>query len=488
MFAEFVVAHGAGRVDDRVDALAEVFVGKSDDGARPDGRMCVDRGFDFGRVYVRAPGHDHVGLAIGEVEVALGVEISEVAERLPAVVCRGRIGPDVAIAGSRTPCGHHVDFAHDAGGTVLSLAIEYADLASFGGFADGAGVGEPLDSRDLRARGALRAPVGLPDALRSEPVDPRAFEPRGTRRPGAHRALQGRQVVARALFGGKPPDALHHGRNEERPVHPVPLDQRQGFRRVESGHHDGRAPGVQALPRREEGTRVVERSGNEGHAADPHAVGRDFRVDFSGREVEDQFRATGAAARRHAAHVDRRDIGKWVRRVLRSGREARGDARPSAVLAGRDSDDERRIGEFDDGVPFDPGERRRDRLGRGAELPGCGGGFQEFGSVGKRDRHQASRAHPPLGVGAGEPVGAALELGAGEPGVAVDDGDPVRLALGKPRERATGGEGGHRRSEEKPCGFRGLRVKLPARGGPATFTETERIVIIMRPEAPWTSG
>ncbi len=73
-------------VHDRVDAAAEIVVGQADHGRRSHTWVLVDRGFHFGRVHVGTAGQDHVGLAIGEVHVTVGVDRAHVAERLPAVV------------------------------------------------------------------------------------------------------------------------------------------------------------------------------------------------------------------------------------------------------------------------------------------------------------------------------------------------------------------------------------------------------------------
>jgi hypothetical protein len=47
--------------------------------------MRVDRGLDLGRVHVGAAGNDHVGATVDEIEVAIGVDVAEVADGLPAV-------------------------------------------------------------------------------------------------------------------------------------------------------------------------------------------------------------------------------------------------------------------------------------------------------------------------------------------------------------------------------------------------------------------
>ena len=71
---------------DRVDPAAEIVVGQADHRRGAHARMLVERGLHFGRVHVRAAREDHVGLAIGEVHVAVGVDRAHVAERLPTAV------------------------------------------------------------------------------------------------------------------------------------------------------------------------------------------------------------------------------------------------------------------------------------------------------------------------------------------------------------------------------------------------------------------
>ena len=88
-------------LDDRVDEVAQVLVGKPDHADRSHGRVLLDRGLDLGRVDVRPAREDHVLHAVAEVQVAVVVEPAHVAERLPAAVERARLGADVVVRRAR---------------------------------------------------------------------------------------------------------------------------------------------------------------------------------------------------------------------------------------------------------------------------------------------------------------------------------------------------------------------------------------------------
>ena len=80
-----------------MDAIAEIVVGEADHRARPHPWVLVERGLDLGGIHVRSAGEDHVGLAVAEIEVAVGVERAHVAERLPTAVDAPRGRADVAV-------------------------------------------------------------------------------------------------------------------------------------------------------------------------------------------------------------------------------------------------------------------------------------------------------------------------------------------------------------------------------------------------------
>ena len=81
---------GSG-LDDRLDLLAHVVVGDAEHGDVGDLRVLEDLALDLGRIDVHAAGDDHVGLAVAEEQVAVLVEVADVAdgeEALGVVVAR----------------------------------------------------------------------------------------------------------------------------------------------------------------------------------------------------------------------------------------------------------------------------------------------------------------------------------------------------------------------------------------------------------------
>ena len=81
---------------DGVRHLAQVVVGNANHQAGQDIRVRGQRRLDLGGVDVAAADGEHVDPPVVEIEEAVGVEVAEVAQRVPAVaVLRG--GADVAV-------------------------------------------------------------------------------------------------------------------------------------------------------------------------------------------------------------------------------------------------------------------------------------------------------------------------------------------------------------------------------------------------------
>ena len=78
-----VVGGHLDRLDHRLDLLAEVFVGNTEHGVHHL-RVRHEHVLRLLRVDVDAAGDDEKRLAVGEVEVVVGVEVADVAERRPA--------------------------------------------------------------------------------------------------------------------------------------------------------------------------------------------------------------------------------------------------------------------------------------------------------------------------------------------------------------------------------------------------------------------
>jgi hypothetical protein len=75
-----------GGDDDRLHRLAHFRIGHADHGNVGDPRVAGQDVFGLLRVDVHAAGDDHVGLAVGEVKVAVLVEVADVTERPPALL------------------------------------------------------------------------------------------------------------------------------------------------------------------------------------------------------------------------------------------------------------------------------------------------------------------------------------------------------------------------------------------------------------------
>src|SRR5258707_15428390 len=73
------------KFQDRVHALAEIRIGQADHDAGAHGGMRGYRSLDFGWIDIGAATQDHVGEPVAEIEIAVGIEPPDVAERFPAV-------------------------------------------------------------------------------------------------------------------------------------------------------------------------------------------------------------------------------------------------------------------------------------------------------------------------------------------------------------------------------------------------------------------
>src|SRR5690606_25796378 len=116
-----------------------------------DARMRVDHALDLRRIDVLAPHDDHVRPPVDEVEIALGVEVADVAEGLPAIVGRARGRADITIGRSLPARRQEEDVADLARRAVPPVLADDAHAATGGRPTDRAGMREPLAPADQRA-------------------------------------------------------------------------------------------------------------------------------------------------------------------------------------------------------------------------------------------------------------------------------------------------------------------------------------------------
>ena len=159
------------RLDDRKELLSKTRVGDPEHRAVDDRRMPEQDVLDLARVHVHAASDHHVDRPVGEVEVAVVVEVADVAdgERVVAPGASGLVGV-VVVVEAHAPGWSDVDDPGRAGGHRLALLVEDADLGAGPRQPHTAWPLEPLRHRDLR-RAALAHPVELGDLTRRERLD-----------------------------------------------------------------------------------------------------------------------------------------------------------------------------------------------------------------------------------------------------------------------------------------------------------------------------
>src|SRR5262249_33407317 len=121
------VARAGLELDDGANLLAPLRMGDADDAAVGDGGGEGERRLDLRRVGVHAAADDHIGATIAEREVALGVEVADVAEReeVAAAALGGLLGVALVLEGGS---GAEVDVARDAGRAGPARCVEDVHL------------------------------------------------------------------------------------------------------------------------------------------------------------------------------------------------------------------------------------------------------------------------------------------------------------------------------------------------------------------------
>ena len=130
---------------DGVRHLAQVVVGYANHQAGQHIRVGRQRRFDLGGVDVASSDGEHVHSPVVEIEEAVGVEIAEVAERVPAVATL-RGGTDIAVCRRASRRRTHVDLTDHARRALVAVVVEHLHLARDHD-ADRAAVRQPLRRR-----------------------------------------------------------------------------------------------------------------------------------------------------------------------------------------------------------------------------------------------------------------------------------------------------------------------------------------------------
>ena len=186
---------------------------------------------------VHAAGHDHEVAPIGEVQVALVVDVAHVADRRPSLLVVRRRGllRVLVVLERRRPFArlepHDARFADGELGAVFVADVN--DVTAWPPHRSR--VVEPFGGGDERCAGCFSRAVVLVDD-RAPPLQHALLHVDGTRCGRVHRVTERREVVRQALLVGQLEHADEHGRNQLRMGHAVPLDELEKLLGVEAFH------------------------------------------------------------------------------------------------------------------------------------------------------------------------------------------------------------------------------------------------------------
>ena len=201
----------------------------------------MQRGLDLGGIDVDAARDHHVALAVADEDIAVRVDIADVARGDEAVaIDLGALLRLVVIGEIRIARDPRIDLADLALRQLLSVVADEAQLRARRNLADGAGLLQRVLGIGEGDRAGFGRAVEFVDH-RPPPFDHRALDVGGTGRGGMDDVAQRRHVVfpAHLLRQLHQPD--EHGRHHEDGVDLLGLDQPQEFLRVEPRHQHQRA-------------------------------------------------------------------------------------------------------------------------------------------------------------------------------------------------------------------------------------------------------
>ena len=299
--------------------------------------MQQQRRFDFGRVHVRAAGDDHVlGAAVDE-QVAVVVEVAEIAER-ELLAPMDAVGLVRVVVIAEPDAVLHVDLADGAGRHLVAVVVEDQQPHAANRPTDGPRLLEPAVRLGDRRR-ALHAAVGLPDH-RAPPRHHLRLHLGRTGRRGVHDGVETRVVVPLAHFGRQLKETVELRRHHVRGADAVLLDELQGALGFEAIHDHERVADVEtahvvAVRSTVEHAgadehRTVERAEVERAAEEGVGVGEQVGVTRRDRTTN-PLRPSGGAGRVHEQAAGP-PIG-WRR--PRHGAAGRGERREAVDFADR---------------------------------------------------------------------------------------------------------------------------------------------------------
>ena len=201
--------------------------------------MGDDEVLDLLRIDVHAAGNDHEALAVGEIEIAVRIDLPDIAQRRPAMlVGGGRRLLGVVMIGERRAV-REIDHAFLPDRylvAVLVADVDHADQRA----PDRALALEPFLRGDQRESVAFGAGI-IFHQHRAPPGDHRLFHGNRARRRRMDRAAQRRDVVALAHLLRQFQHAREMGRHPLRAVRAMVFDEPERRFRIELLHHDHRA-------------------------------------------------------------------------------------------------------------------------------------------------------------------------------------------------------------------------------------------------------
>ncbi len=251
---------GILQLDDGLHFLAVFRIGDAEYRDVLDVGMQCQPVLDLGGIDVDAAGDDHVRAAVGKIEIAFGIEITDVADAGPALrAARARgLVRIVVIDELRTVEEHIADLAWLQLMVGLVQDMQRADA----GAADRAAMGEPVGGGNTGRAIALGAGVIFPDD-RAPPVDHALFDLRRAGRGGVDGAAMRRQVMSGTDIAGQRQQAKEHGRHPLAVGDAIGRDGFEGGLGRELWHHDHGTAGFQRAHGEAQRGSVIQRRGRE---------------------------------------------------------------------------------------------------------------------------------------------------------------------------------------------------------------------------------